>query len=168
MKRLKIILLSSLFLIAAGQLIAQNLPDAIDFTLENLNGEEVTLSDYYGQGPVLISFWATWCKPCKQELPKLNELYKKYSDKGFQVFALSVDAEKSVAKVKPYVEAHGFEFPVLLDTDGETARDYYAQVVPYSVLINKDGKIVWSHMGYKRGDEIELEKLIKKLLKKKK
>ncbi len=152
-----------LLLLASGSLYSQSLPKAIDFTLNDINGEEITLSDYCGHGPILLSFWATWCKPCKEEMIYLNKLYKKYSPEGFVLFAISVDSERSLSKIKPYVKSHGFRFPVLLDTDGETARNYYARVVPFSVLINKKGEIVWTHTGYKHGDEVQLEEEIKKI-----
>ena len=161
MRLSRIFLLLILLNITAG---AQNLPNAPDFTLPDINGNSVTLSDYLGSGPIFISFWATWCKPCKQEMKALKKIYGKYSESGFTLLALSVDSERSIAKIKPYVKSHRFEFPILLDSDGEVARRYYAQVIPFSVLIDKQGKIIWSHTGYRRGDEIELEKMIKKLL----
>ena len=127
---------------------------APNFVLENLYGDFTELSEEVGNGPVLLSFWATWCKPCLEELAELKKIYNKYKDKGFQLLAISTDNERTVAKVKPYVKSKNFSFPILYDTNSEVARLYYARAVPFSVLIDKDGAIVYSHTGYMRGDEI--------------
>ncbi len=136
-----------------------------NFVLENLDGDLIELEEEIGEGPVLISFWATWCKPCKEELKKYNKLYEKYSEKGLKLFAISVDNEKSIAKVKPYVKTNSYEFPVLLDPNSEVARLYYAQMVPYSLILDKSGEVIYSHLGYKKGDELKVEKIISDLLK---
>ncbi len=138
---------------------------ASDFILENINGESVQLSDVLQKGPVFINFWATWCKPCRQEMDEIQKLYQEFHPKGIQFLAISVDAEKSVSKVKPYIKSKHYSFTVLLDTNGDIARDYYAQAVPFSVLVNTEGEIVYSNLGYKRGDELKLIKIFEKLLK---
>jgi peroxiredoxin len=136
-----------------------------NFVLENLEGELVELEEEIGEGPVLISFWATWCKPCKEELKEYNKLYKNFSEKGVKLFAISVDNEKSIAKVKPFVKTNNYDFPVLLDPNSEAARLYYAQMVPYSLILNKSGEVVYSHLGYKKGDELTVKKIIEEQLK---
>lgn len=138
---------------------------ALDFTLPSLEGDEITLSEVLENGPVLINFWATWCKPCKQEMDEIQTLFEDYAEKGVQFFAISVDAEKSISKVKPYIKSKGYTFPVLLDTNGDVARDYYVDSVPFSLLISKEGEIVYSNLGYKKGDEIKLKEAIKNLIK---
>ena len=135
-----------------------------NFVLENLEGDLVELEEELGEGPILLSFWATWCKPCKEELKEYNKLYSKYEEKGLTLFAISVDNEKSISKVKPFVKTNGYEFPVLLDPNSEAARLYYAQMVPYSLILNKTGEVVYSHLGFKRGDELKVEKIIADLL----
>ena len=135
-----------------------------NFVLENLNGEMIELYEEIGEGPILLSFWATWCKPCKEELKEYNKLYERYAERGFKLFAISVDSEKSIAKVKPYIKTNGFNFTVLLDYNSEVARMYYAQMVPYSVILNKSGEVVYTHLGYKKGDEIKVQKIIADLL----
>lgn len=97
-----------------------------------------------------------------------NKIYNKYSDDGLKIFAISVDNEKSISKVKPYIKTNRFDFTVLLDPNSEVARKYYAQMVPYSVVLNESGKIIYSHLGYKKGDEIEVEKIVKEVLTSKK
>ena len=131
-----------------------------DFTLENLDGDQVELFNEVGDGPILLSFWATWCKPCLEELNEYKQIYSEYKDKGFKMFAISTDDENSVAKVKPLVKSKGYNFPVLLDTNSDAVRLYYAQSIPYSVILDKEGMIIYSHLGYMRGDEVKVKKII--------
>lgn len=138
---------------------------APNFKLESLDGGYVELSQVTGKGPVLLSFWATWCKPCMEEMSELNKIYEELKDKGFTLLAISTDNEKTIAKVKPLVKSKGFNFTVLLDKNSDVARKYYAQQIPFSVLIDKDGKIISSHMGYMKGDEKKLRDKILSLLK---
>lgn len=139
---------------------------APNFKLINLDGKYVELSKEIGKGPILLSFWATWCKPCLEEMVEYNSIYEQYKEKGFNLIAISTDTEKSVAKVKPYIKSKGYEFSVLLDTNNDIARKYYAQQMPYTVLIDKKGNIVYSHLGYMKGDEKKVESLIQELLEK--
>ncbi|GAB4286924.1 MAG: thiol-disulfide oxidoreductase ResA [Ignavibacteriaceae bacterium] len=137
---------------------------APDFKLKNIEGSYVQLSSELGDGPVLLSFWATWCKPCVEELAEFSGIYNQYRDKGFKMFAISTDNEKTVAKVKSFVRSRGYNFPVLLDTNSEVARMYYARAIPFSVLINKEGKIIYSHLGYMKGDELNVKSKLDELL----
>ena len=137
---------------------------APNFKLENVQGDYVSLKDELGDGPVLISFWATWCKPCIEEMTKYKDIYKDLKDKGLKVLAISIDDERTVAKVKPFVRSKNFPFPVLLDTNSEVARKYYAQNIPYSVLLDKSGNIVYTHLGYMKGDELKMKNKIEELI----
>ena len=166
---MKIFFIASVFIIFTHFIIAQNNDElagrrAPNFVLENLDGDYIELSKEIGEGPILLSFWATWCKPCLEELTELKELYKTYKDKGFKIIAISTDNEKTVAKVKPVVNSKGFDFPVVYDTNSEIARIYYAQQVPFSVLIDRNGAIVYSHLGYMRGDEIVISNKVKEMM----
>jgi Peroxiredoxin len=131
-----------------------------NFKAENLDGEMVELNSEIGDGPILLSFWATWCKPCLDELNEFKKIYNDYKNKGFKMFAISTDDERTVAKVKPFVKSKGFDFPVLLDTNLDISRLYYAQSVPYSVILDKQGMIIYSHLGYMKGDEIKVREII--------
>ena len=159
-------ILSSLLLlcIISLPLYSQNNSEGIrkapNFKAENLEGDEVELNKEIGEGPILLSFWATWCKPCIEELNEYKKIYKEYKDDGFKMFAISVDDERTIAKVKPFVKSKNFEFPVLLDTNSDVARLYYAQSVPYSVIVDKKGFIIYSHLGYMKGDEIKVKEII--------
>lgn len=137
---------------------------APNFILENFDGEFTDLSEELGDGPVLLSFWATWCKPCLEELSELNKIYGDYKEKGFKLLAISTDNERTVAKVKPFVKSKSYDFPVLYDTNSEVARLYYARAVPFSVLIDKDGAIIYSHTGYMHGDEMVIRNKIKEMI----
>ncbi len=151
-------------LLLSLSLFAQEGKKAPDFSIENLDGDLVTLSENTGSGPVLLSFWATWCKPCIEELPHLEKIYSDLKEKGLKVFAISVDGEKTAAKVEPFAKTKGMNIPVLLDPNGDVARAFYAKDVPHTVLLNGAGEIVYTHSGYKLGDEIELREKITALL----
>ena len=92
---------------------------APNFILENLDGDFVELNQEIGDGPLLLSFWATWCKPCLEELIEFQKLYDDYKEKGFKMLAISNDSERTVAKVKPYVKSKSYNFPVLFDTNSD-------------------------------------------------
>jgi len=136
---------------------------APNFILENLDGDFVELNEEIGDGPLLLCFWATWCKPCLEELIEFQKLFNEYKEKGFKMLAISTDSERTVAKVKPFAKSKEYNFPVLFDTNSDVARIYYAFAIPYSVLLNKNGTIVYSHMGYMRGDEMVMRDKVKQL-----
>ncbi|MFN3872412.1 MAG: peroxiredoxin family protein [Ignavibacterium sp.] len=165
MKKIILTLILSISFFSFAQDELSQGKDAPNFKLESLDGGYVELFQVTGKGPVLLSFWATWCKPCMEEMSELNKIYEEFKDKGFTLLAISTDNEKTIAKVKPLVKSKGFNFTVLLDKNSDVARKYYAQQIPFSVLIDKDGKIISSHMGYMKGDEKKLRDKILSLLK---
>ena len=139
---------------------------APNFTLTDIDGKQFELNKIIGEGPVLLSFWATWCKPCMEELAEFNKIYNDLKGKGFKLIAVSTDNEKTVAKVKPFIKSRNYNFTVLMDTNSEVARKYYAQQIPYSVMLDKNGSIIYSHLGYMKGDEKKVRSLIEEQLKK--
>ncbi|AFH50361.1 Thiol-disulfide isomerase-like protein [Ignavibacterium album JCM 16511] len=165
MKKIILILFISLSFFSFAQDELSQGKTAPNFKLESLDGNNFELTQALGKGPVLLSFWATWCKPCMEEMNELNKIYEELKEKGFTLLAISTDNEKTIAKVKPLVKSKGYNFTVLLDKNSDVARKYYAQQIPYSVLIDKDGKIISSHMGYMKGDEKKLREKILSLLK---
>ena len=101
-----------------------------DFTLQDLEGNDVKLSKLLEKGPVMISFWATWCSPCKEEIKKMFPVYEKYKDRGFTYLAINQDNQKSVSKVKSYINANGYSFPVVLDPDKSVFESYSGVGIP--------------------------------------
>ncbi len=139
---------------------------APNFELEDIESDIYTLDDFLGKGPILVCFWATWCKPCIEELKAYNKIYQEYKKRGFTIIAISTDSERSIAKVKPFISSMNYKFPVLLDPNSEIARRYYARVMPYSVIIDQEGNILYSHVGYSRGDELKVKEIVKQQLEK--
>ncbi len=135
---------------------------APDFTLPDLDGNYVTLSEIVGDGPVYINFWATWCGPCKKEIPHLIELYHEYQDRGFKVLAISTDNARTAGKVRAFVKDRGMDFTILLDSSKEVfGRKYKGRGIPYGFLIDNDGNIVYSARGFMPGlDKIIEEKMM--------
>ncbi len=151
------------FLIAASQLTnAQN--QLINFSLEDLNGKNRTLAEFLEKGPVYINFWALWCQPCRAELKTMQAIYEKYSEKGFTLLAISIDTPRSLAKVKSFFASQNFTMPCLLDPNSKVFEKLNGQSLPYSILIDKSGKIVKTRTGYLPGDEKFIEQDIVKLL----
>jgi cytochrome c biogenesis protein CcmG/thiol:disulfide interchange protein DsbE len=137
---------------------------APDFQLRSINNESVKLSDYKGQ-VVLLDFWATWCGPCKVAMPHIQKLYDEHKERGFVVLSISIDEARTASKVKPYIKSRGYSFTVLLDKETEVVALYNPQkILPYALLIDRNGEIAWRHSGYVAGDEEELEKQVKALL----
>ncbi len=140
----------------------QMLPDV---KIKKLDGSTVSLSSYGKNGKItVISFWATWCSPCKKELSNITELYPEWQSKyNAELLAISIDDTRNIAKVKSYVAGEGWEYEVLLDSNQDLKRELSFQTVPYTLLVNTEGKVVYKHTGYVEGDEFELEDKIMKL-----
>ncbi len=134
---------------------------APDFTLSDMNSKRVTLSDNFGEGPIYISFWATWCRPCLEELKILERLYQKYGDQGLRIFAINTEGARAKSKIKSFVKSNRLSFDILIDRDGEIyRRKYKGFAMPYSIMTNSQGKVIYSAVGFKPGDEKHIEELI--------
>ena len=135
---------------------------APDFTLRTMDGPNLRLQEQRGQ-VVLVNFWATWCGPCRQEIPHLNKLYEKYRSSGFVLLGVNIDDD---AKVAADVAAKlGVKFPVLLDTDKKVSRLYDMSAMPATVVIDRDGRVRYIHRGYREGYEQTYDQQIRGLLK---
>ncbi len=157
----KIILITlTIFLFQSAKSYSQT----SDFDLQDTDGNSVKLSSLLVKGPVMLQFWATWCVPCKDEMKALNELWNKYKDSGFVYVAVSIDDNKSTAKVKPYIESKGYKFTVIFDTDLSVFNFFGGENPPFSVLINKKGSILKTYTGYLQGDDSKVEQDIKTAL----
>lgn len=118
---------------------------APDFSLPDLEGKKVSLTDFKGK-VVLLNIWATWCAPCVAEMPSMEKLYQELKHEDFELLAISVD-ESGAEAVKPFVEKHKLGFPVLLDTKGEIKNLYQATGIPESFIIARDGIILEKIIG---------------------
>ncbi|WP_226641808.1 redoxin domain-containing protein [Mesobacillus subterraneus] len=115
---------------------------APNFTLKNLAGEEVSLKDYRGK-KVMLNFWATWCPPCKEEMPAMEKFYKENS-KEVEILAVNLDPQNNV---KGFVEENGLTFPILLDKEGRTQQTYSVISIPTSLIIDEHGLIIKKQIG---------------------
>ncbi|MEO8310058.1 MAG: TlpA disulfide reductase family protein [Caldimonas sp.] len=135
---------------------------APDFTLHAMGGPNLRLKEQRGR-VVMVNFWATWCGPCRQEMPQLNRLYEKYKSSGFMLLGVNVDDD--VAKAAEVAAKLGVTFPVLLDTEKTVSKLYDLSTMPSTVLIDREGKVRYVHRGYLAGYEDNYEKQIRELLK---
>ncbi len=133
--------------------------------LKNLEGKLVDVSTISKDGnPTIISFWATWCRPCKAEL---NTIAKEYDiwqkETGVRLVAISIDNSRSFGRVEPYIQSQAWDYEVLLDPNGELKKAMNVTNIPHTFLLDGKGNIVWDHNNYAPGDEKELYKQIKKI-----
>ncbi len=140
----------------------QHLPNV---TLTDINGKKINVIDYPKTGKItVLSFWATWCIPCKKELTNIADHYSEWKKKyNLQLIAVSIDDSRSAGKVKPYVDGQRWDYDVLLDVNQDLKRELNIQSVPFTVVVDPGGKVVFTHSGYVEGDEYELEQELEKL-----
>lgn len=131
----------------AGSTIAPN------FTLQDMNGNSVSLSDYRGK-VVLLEFWATWCPPCRAAIPGLETLYKKYKDKGLVILAVSMDNSSDWEFVKSFIKDYRMTYPVLKGTE-EVSALFHVRAIPLLLVLDKKGSIVKQHVGFVYEDALE-------------
>lgn len=155
--------LISMFFAASLSLSPALAAPAKDFTLPSIDNEKVTLSTF-GDQVVVMSFWATWCGPCKEEMPHLQKMYDAKKEQGFTVLSISTDDARSASRVKPFIKKNGYTFPVLLDRESKVISEFNpTKTLPFTVVIAK-GEVVKSISGFNPGDEEALEKLVDELL----
>lgn len=133
--------------------------------LKNLAGNSVQTSSWIQKdGPILVTFWATWCTNCLKELKTVNTHYDTWKkDYGLEVYAVSIDDAKAQAKIPDFKTKRAWKFPVMIDNDKALSKALNVQNPPVSFIIDKTGHIVWQHTGFKAGDELEIEKILKSL-----
>lgn len=132
--------------------------------LKDINGKEFRTDSLGFNGPVVISFWATWCAPCKKELMAVHDVYEEWqAETGVNLVAVSIDDEKTKRDVITYVNGKAWDYTVLLDPNGDFKRSMGVNNVPHTFLIDKNGNIVYTHNNYAPGDEEKLFEEIKKL-----
>ncbi len=164
MHRVKKILVSGMLVLATCnvQAASTEIP-AKDFYLKSITGENLRLEEFKGQ-VVLLNFWASWCGPCRQEMPFLEKIHTKYKDLGFSVIGVNIDEKTEDAS--GFLKKQPVTFPILLDANKKVSEDYNIMAMPTTYIIDQDGVIRFVHHGYKPGWEVTYEEQIKELLQK--
>ncbi len=136
-------------------------------TLKTMEGKELRTDTLSNNGkPFIIDFFATWCKPCNRELDAISEVYDEWQEEtGVKIFAVSIDQAHNINKVKPLVDNQGWEYDVLLDPNSEFLKALGIQMIPYVLIVDGNGKIVYRHNGYTDGAEQELIEKVRELVK---
>ena len=140
----------------------KNLPNV---DVKKIDGSSFNFKNIDNNGnPIVISFWATWCKPCTKELNNIAELYEDWQDEtNVKLVAVSIDDRRSQSKVAPYVNSSGWEYEIYIDPNSDLKRAMGVSTVPHTFLLDKNKQIIWQHRGYVEGDEYELFDEILKL-----
>lgn len=135
-------------------------------TLKDINGKTVKTDTLSNNGkPIIIDFFATWCKPCNRALSAINEVYEDWQEEtGVKLIAISIDQAQNINKVKPLVDSHGWPYEVLLDPNGDFKRALGIQMIPYTLILDGKGNIVYKHNGYTDGAEQEIYEKVKELV----
>ena len=151
----------TLFLAAPGVHAEDTAPD---FNLRSPEGKRIHLKSLLEEGLVLLDFWATWCKPCVKAMPKLQKIYDKYKDQGLTVVGVNEDGPRGQAKVKPFLRSKKLTFPIALDLDSSVAKRMRVTAYPTTLLVDRDGMIVYRQAGFTSGQEAELIAEIEQIL----
>lgn len=160
MKKILISLLLFVSTISFAQI--KNLPNV---DVKKIDGSSFNFKNIDNNGnPIVISFWATWCKPCTKELNNIAEVYEDWQDEtNVKLVAVSIDDRRSQSKVAPYVNSSGWEYEIYIDPNSDLKRAMGVSTVPHTFLLDKNKQIIWQHRGYVEGDEYELFDEILKL-----
>lgn len=160
----KIILLSLMVWLFSLNFVHAQLPSV---NLKTTDGQSVNTDTLSNDGkPFIIDFFATWCKPCNRELDAIAEVYEDWQkETGVKIVAVSIDQAQNINKVKPLVENHGWEYEVLLDPNSDFKRALGIQMIPYVLIVDGKGNIVYKHNGYTDGAETELIEKVRELIK---
>lgn len=164
---MKKILLTLVALAFAGCMFAQNAKLPENVTIKTLDGQSVQSSVIQNDGkPMIISFWATWCKPCNRELNAIKEVYEEWQEEtGVKLIAVSIDDARSASRVKPHVDGNSWEYEVYIDQNQDFKRAMNVVNVPHTFIVDGEGNIVWQHTSYVDGSEEEMIEIVKGLLK---
>lgn len=139
----------------------KNLPKV---NLKDMKNKTKNLNELVDGKVTLINFWATYCVPCRKEMKHLNRINETYADQNVQVIGISIDDSRTVGRVKSMVKSQKLDYIVLLDTEQKLYKNFNTTAMPFSILVDERGKILWEHTGYLPGDEAQMESEIKKAL----
>ena len=159
MKRYMILL--SVTLLSLSSLQAQS---AFDLEVKTLDGNTVTLSDELKGELIVLDFWTTWCKPCIRSIPKIIAVSEKYDEAKVQFIGMNEDSPRNQNKVKPMVNSLKIPYTVVMDTEQIVLSELMVSAFPTLLIMNKKGEVLYTHVGFSSGDEVELEKKINELL----
>ncbi|MCD4731932.1 MAG: TlpA family protein disulfide reductase [Bacteroidales bacterium] len=168
MKRILVVfVLVTIVLIGYAQEDQKNFGKLPSIEVKTMEGKAINIADISNDSkPIIITFWATWCKPCIKEHDAINDEYEDWVEEtGVKLYAISIDNARSSKRVMPTVNGKGWEFDVLLDENGDFKRAMNVNVPPHTFILNGEGLIVWQHVGYLEGDEAEYIEIVEKLVK---
>lgn len=164
----KLIQILSVFLLSFmtfSMVSAQKNIPSVD--LKNLDGQIVNTNSFIQNGKItVVSFWATWCTPCKRELEIYHEIYEDWVEKyDLEIVAITIDNSRQLPKIKPLVAQQGWEFTILSDVNQDLMKQLNFTFIPQTYILDKEGKVVFDHSGFAPGDEYEMEKILDELVK---
>ena len=162
MRNNTIFLLTFLALLFASPVSAAD--RAPDFNLRSPEGKRIHLKSMLEKGPVLLDFWATWCKPCVKAMPKLQEIHDQYSERGLTVVGINEDGPRGQSKVRPFLRARKLTFQIALDPDSGLMKRMRVTAMPTTLLVDRDGEIVFRQTGFTMGQEKHLIEAIEAVL----
>ncbi len=164
MKRFNTVI-AILVLLAVSVGLTEDMKNLPSVAVKNITGGSVDSKTFSNEGrPFVINFWATWCKPCIQELNAIHEVYELWQEEtGVKIYAVSIDDSRSSRKVAPFINGRGWKYEVILDENSDLKRAMGVNNPPHTFLFNGRGELVWQHNGYAPGDEEELLEKIKSL-----
>ncbi len=165
MNRITILVLSLMLVCATAATAQDGLKQLPQINIKTMANKNINTASFENDGnPIVVSFWATWCKPCVSELTAMAELYDQWQkETGVKIIAVSIDDARNMAKVAPFVNGKDWYYEVYIDPNSDFRRSMNVNVIPHTFLLNSEKEIVWQHNSYAPGDELKLYENIKKL-----
>lgn len=150
---MKTLYIISLFVLGAVPISAQEFQN---YSARELSQKVVTLDKYAGEKLTIIDFWATWCKPCLESMPELQIIYEDFKDEGVALIGVSVDSPRNLSKIKPLASSLGVEYPILSDPNSDLMNRLKVSAMPTLIIFDSNGKELYRHVGFQKGDELDI------------